>query len=35
MKLPITGYLQKDNSIIIETEEIIKTINERILDINE
>ena len=35
MNLPITGYLQKDNSIIIETEEIIKTINERILDINE
>lgn len=35
MNLPITGYLQKDNSIIIETEEIIKIINERILDINE
>lgn len=35
MNLPITGYLQEDNSIIIETEEIIKTINERILDINE
>lgn len=35
MNLSIIGYLQKDNSIIIETEEIIKTINERILDINE
>lgn len=32
MNLPITGYLQKDNSIIIETEEIIKIINERILN---
>lgn len=35
MNLPITGYLQEDNSIIIEAEEIIKIINERILDINE
>lgn len=32
MNLPITGYLQEDNSIIIETEEIIKIINERILN---
>ena len=32
MNLPITGYLQKDNSIIIETEEIIKIINERIIN---
>ena len=31
MNLPITGFLQKDNSIIIETEEIIKIINERIM----
>ena len=32
MNLPITGYLQQDNSIIIETEEIIKIINERIMN---
>lgn len=32
MNLPITGYLQEDNSIIIETEEIIKIINERIFN---
>ena len=32
MNLPITGYLQKDNSIIIESEEIIKIINERIMN---
>lgn len=32
MNLPITGYLQEDNSIIIETEEIVKIINERILN---
>ena len=32
MNLPIIGYLQEDNSIIIETEEIIKIINERILN---
>lgn len=32
MNLPITGYLQEDNLIIIETEEIIKIINERILN---
>ena len=32
MNLPIIGYLQEDNSIIIETEEIIKTIKERIFN---
>ena len=32
MNLAITGYLQEDNSIIIETEEIIKIINERIMN---
>ena len=32
MNLPITGYLQEDNSIMIETEEIIKIINERIMN---
>lgn len=32
MNLPITGYLQEDNSIIIKTEEIIKIINERIIN---
>lgn len=32
MNLPITGYLQQDNSIIIESEEIIKIIQERILN---
>ena len=32
MNLPITGYLQEDNSIIIDTEDIIKIINERILN---
>lgn len=32
MNLPITGYLQEDNSIMIETEEIIKIINERIFN---
>lgn len=32
MNLPITGYLQEDNSIIIESEEIIKIINERIFN---
>lgn len=32
MNLPIIGYLQKDNLIIIETEEIIKTIKERIFN---
>lgn len=32
MNLPITGYLQEDNSTMIETEEIIKIINERILN---
>lgn len=34
MNLPITGFLQEDNSIIIEKEEIIKIIKERII-INE
>lgn len=32
MNLSTTGYLQQDKSIIIETEEIIKIINERILN---
>lgn len=32
MNLPITGYLQEDNSIMVETEEIIKIIKERIYD---
>lgn len=32
MNLSITGYLQEDNSIMVETEEIIKIINERILN---
>lgn len=32
MNLPITGYLQEDNSIMVETEEIIKIIKERILN---
>ena len=32
MNLPIIGYLQEDNSIMIETEEIIKIINERIIN---
>ena len=32
MNLSITGYLQEDNSIMVETEEIIKIIKERIYD---
>ena len=32
MNLSITGYLQEDNSIMVETEEITKIIKERIYD---